>query len=278
MMGEKNFLKRFEINKLLNIAISTAKLHSLRISKINVELRPQLHCFIWGNIGTAKSTILHEIGKGIGIMPIVSLSKANIYGTVDKNTGILNPPTIWDCRNSCLLIDEFSFNTQNHNDLDVINSLLPILENPTIHKRLGFRVNDHEEKDGDLFLKAKNGKLQCKTRFVFIGTSMTDVSTLSSSSNKALISRCLPIPHLPSFEDLEKYSLKELNFFEYKPFKVSEDVVIKEKDYRFLIELLKKKLDNPDRFLRTLGDLCRIFAVLKKHDEELYDLVIHMRT
>lgn len=274
-MKIKTFLNRFELNKILNISISSSKIKKLIVNK---EERPaQLHTILYGAIGSAKSTILYNIGKQINIAPIISMSKANLYGTVDKNTGILNPPTVWDCRNSCLLVDEFSFNTHSYSDLEVINSLLPILVYPLIHKRLGFRVNDIEESDGDLYLKAKNGKLECKTRFVFISTSMADVTNLTSSSNRALISRCLPVPHYPSYEELRKYARGELDFFEYKPYKVNEEIKIKEKDYLFLEEFVSANVKESDFYLRTLNDLCKIFAVLRKHDEDFYRLICNLR-
>lgn len=275
-MGEKKvFYDRNKISELLNIAISTSKIKHLFVR--GIERTAQLHCIIYGDIGTAKSTMLYKIGQNIDMTPIVSMSKANLYGTVDKQTGILNPPTVWDCRNSCLLVDEFGFNTHNYNELEVINALLPILVYPRIHKRLGFRVNDIEEKDGDLFLRAKNGKLECKTRFVFIATTMTNINILDSSSNKAILSRCLPIPHYPSYEDLYKYSGDELTFFEYEPYKVREDIKINDSDYDYLRRFARENVRKPYNYLRTLNDLCKVFAVLRKHDESLYTLICTLR-
>ena len=266
-------VNEFELNKILNIVIASSKINSLQIN--NKKIRPQLHCIIYGGLGGAKSEILLEVGRNINNVPTLSFSKANLYGSVDKVTGIHMPPMLWDCRNSCLLLDDFIFNSRNYKSMEIMQSLLPLLENPRIVKRVGYRCNEVNEKDNDLHLKVKNGVIDCKTRFSLIMNTMTDLRRMSSDYINAFVSRCIVIPHYPTLDDLKRLA-RNGTFYEFSKLNTKKDVIINNKNYNKILEFVECNMRGSDSYLRTIGDCCRIFAVLGRHNEEIYKIIIKL--
>ena len=267
-------INEYQLCKLLNISIATAKIKTLCVD--STYIRPQLHCIIYGALGSGKSNILYEVGEVLKTSPIIDFSRATLFGTIDKNTGMLNTPAIWQCRNSCLLIDEFTFIANSPHSVNMLQGLLPILENPRFIKKVGLRVNDVSEKDKDLFLRVKDGTIDCKTRFVMIIDTMMDLRSRTSQWIDALVSRCLVIPHYPSLDDL-KNLVRGGTFYEFKNYSVDSDIKISKKNYNKIIEIVEANVKKPQAYLRSVGDCCRVFAVLKKHDENIYKLIVRMK-
>ena len=267
-------VNEYQLCKLLNISIATAKIKSLLVD--STYIRPQLHCIIYGALGSGKSSILNEVGERLKISPIIDFSRATLFGTIDKNTGMLNTPAIWQCRNSCLLIDEFTFVSNSPHSIGMLQGLLPILENPRFVKKVGLRINEVNEKDRDLFLRAKDGTIECRTRFVMIIDTMMDLRSRTSEWIDALTSRCLVIPHYPTLDDLKKLA-RDGTFYEFKNYNVQPDVRISKKNYNKIIEIVEAGIKKPQAYLRSVGDCCRVFAVLKKHDESIYKLIVKMK-
>ena len=77
-------VNEYQLCKLLNISIATAKIKSLLVD--STYIRPQLHCIIYGALGSGKSSILNEVGERLKISPIIDFSMATLFGTIDKNT------------------------------------------------------------------------------------------------------------------------------------------------------------------------------------------------
>lgn len=267
-------VNEFELCRLINISIATSKIRELKVG--SEYIRPQLHCIIYGALGSGKSRIINEVGNSLKVHPIIDFSKATLFGSVDKNTGMLNPPVIWQCRNSCLLIDEFTFVSNSPHSISLLQGLLPILEIPRFVKKVGLRINEVSEKDKDLYLKAKDGTIDCKTRFVMILDTMMDLRARHSNWIDALISRCLVIPHYPNLDDLKKLS-RDGTFYEFKDLKVKPVVIIKKKDYAKILEVVESIIKEPQAYLRSVGDCCRVFAVLRRHDENIYRNIVRMK-
>ena len=266
-------INEFELNKMLNIIISSSGISSLQIKER--KIRAQLHCIIYGGLGGAKSEILWEVGKNMNKVPTLSFSQANLYGSVDKMTGIHMPPMLWDCRNSVLLLDDFIFNTKNYKSMNILQSLLPLLEFPRIVKRVGYRCNEVNESDGDLHLKVKDGVIDCKTRFSMVMNTMTDLRRKSSEYIDAFASRCIIIPHYPSLDDLKRLA-RDGTFYEFKKIEVEPHVKIDGKNYSRILNFVESNVKKPDSYLRTVGDCCRVYAVLRRHNEEIYNIIIKL--
>lgn len=260
-----------KLSEIINIVIASSKIQTLKIP--SKKIRAQLHTIIYGGLGGTKTDILWEISKNINLIPTNSFGAPHIYGTVDKMTGIHTPPMVWDCRNSCLLVDDFVFDSKNFKSMNTIQALLPILEHPHISKRIGYRCNEVCEKDEDLYLKVKDGKIDCTTRFSLIMNTMTDLRRLSSHYISAFTSRCLIIPHYPNLDDLRRIA-RGGTFYEFKKINVKKNVEISKKNYNIIINFVDSAIRNPDSYLRTIGDCCRVYAVLGKHNKEIYNTVV----
>ena len=165
-----------DITELINIAIATARIRTLKTP--TKSLRPFMHMIMCGSVGSIKSTILKEVCQALGTQWETNLSSATLLGSVDKSTGITNPPAVWEARNSVLAIDELNLNPHSYDRVH-FNTFLSILENPQYSKKVGYRINDFEEKDKDLYFVARQGRIQVKSRFVFLGNTMTTMLMVS---------------------------------------------------------------------------------------------------
>jgi len=263
-----------QFSKILNIIIASSRMKQLSLP--HRDIRPFIHCLIWGEIGIGKSTILYDIAKERNITPIRALTPAVILGSVDKTTGILNQPIIWENRNNVVLIDEFHLEKNDKAGRGVLNELLVLMENPRYQKSVGYRTNDVDEVDDDLFLKVKNGKILCNTRVSFIIDTMMDIKKKSQMREiYALKSRCITINLCISYDELEEMASGK-HYFRYKKVKIKKKIVkINKKTYEMIKKYARNRLEK-SRYLRVLGDLCRIYAVLGKIDEEIFNIVCEL--
>lgn len=263
-----------DMSKLINISIATANLNSIRTESSNV--RTPMHLLTWGRIGGGKSSMLFKISKEIKRTPYNDLTKATILGAVDKNTGIFIPPAVWLCRNSVLLIDEFHIDKFDSKKRDLLNSLLMLLEYAEITKPIGYRCNNFEEKDGELFCKIKDNTIRCKTKFVFFANTMMNLNKTQMQELIALKSRCVVVPYNPSINELiEKIKGKE--HYNYSKYEIKKkDVFISKKiEGRFLDILIEHKISEID-FMRTFGDMCRVYAVVG-YKKNMFDLLCELK-
>jgi len=255
-----------EFLDLINIAVATAKIEEIKIPYSPYKIRPFMHCIICGLIGTGKSTILNKICDKTGTFPQFNLTSATLLGTVDKTTGIPTVPAVWEARNSVLGIDEFKVSKGDSNRSH-LNNFLSILESPKYVRKIGYRCNDFEEKDGDLFCKIKDGKIMVNSRFVMIASTMMRLDRPQRMIELvALKSRCLIIPHYPSLSDI-KDKLHGIEHYKYKEYIVKKKCVINKTKYNKIVDLVMDSKLNIEDCLRTVGDICRAYAIVKWNDE-----------
>jgi len=227
-----------------------------------------------GRIGSGKSSILFDVGAAINQIPVTGLTRANILGTVDKDTKDFIPPAIWDARNSALLVDEFDVGPKDFSGREALKAMLIIMEKPEYVKRISFAPREYKKKSGGLYCVVKDGKISCKTRFIFFGNTMMNLSRTQMQELKALASRCIVIPYYPSLEDLKRKSRGEPAYIYKKLLPKKKKVVISKKIYNQILAFIENKDVKETRYLRLIGDLCRVYAVVGKIDEELFNLIV----
>jgi len=262
-----------EISLILNTAISTAKIKTLKTPY--ADIRPQMHCILCGDIGSLKSTLLKNISIELKSPMQFNLSSAQLMGSVDKTTGITNLPAVWDCRNSVLCIDEYNCEKQGMTHT-ATQTLLPLLETPKLMKRTGYRTNNIKEVDDDLSLIIEDGKIMINTRFVMIATTMMAIHKKQRMIElEALRTRCVVLPYYPSIDDIRK---RMNNTLEYKciQHKVNPHIKINKKVYSMIDKLIMERKIEPKFYARTFGDLCRAYAV-KKDFNEVADVILNLR-
>lgn len=263
-----------DMSALINIALGSAKLRSLNTPFSSI--RPQIHIMIDGRIGSGKSKILYDVGKAIKQMPVTGLTKANILGTVDADTKEFVFPAVWDARDSALLVDEFDVNVRDYPGRTAIKTMLILMENPEYSKRISFAPKEYKKRTKGLYCIVKDGKISCKTRFIFFGNTMMDISGTRMTELKALASRCIIIPHYPSLEDLKRKARGEPSYIYKKINPKNVDCVISEAVYLDILKYVDSKSVKETKYFRTIGDLCRVYAVIGRIDEHIFNLIIEL--
>jgi hypothetical protein len=220
---------------------------------------------------------LYNVGEVFKLIPSLNIpSKAVLMGSVDKTTGIPIMPMVWQVRNKCMLIDEISIDERNSSQRNSLNILLSLLEKPIYNKSIAYRINDFSEKDKDLHCTMKNGTIDIKTRFCFIGNTMQLIYRKQRMIElEALKSRCLIIPYSPSIDDIKLLMRHELHF-KYKKLVKKQDIKISQKVYDEAEAYLSSKNIEPELFARTFGDILRVFAVVG-WDMEIFEIIIKLR-
>jgi len=259
--------------KFVNYALASSKIKNIKIKQEVGEynLRPNINLFIYGSIGSSKSTLLNQIAeKTKSKAPYTELSFPALIGSVDKMTRQLVIGASWECRNSLLLLDEFNFAKRNKDD---IRALLQLIEGGKYNRKLASFSAPQEEIDEDLYYKFENGEFNIKTRFSLILATMKYPYTSQNQELQALISRSITLPFYPSKEVLKKIA-QGYSIFNYKdksPKK--ENIIINKKDYDYILNYVDKKVEE-NNFLRIVGDCVRIFAIEEEHKTDIYDLII----
>ncbi len=269
-----NFLDSETLSKLINIIIASTKIKEIKLP--HMYLRPSFHTIICGNIGSGKSHLLKQVCEHLKILPITSLTPATFLGTVDKDMKELIPPAIWDYRNTILPIDEYSFDAKKTSDKTNLNILLGLLENPLYRKKMGFRCMNKKYRDKDLYCKVKNNTVEVKTRFSLMMTTMMQLNRLQNQQIIALISRCLIIPFNLSMDEL-KSQAKGRIYYHHKNIKTEDKIIINRLNYDKIIKLVDDNRIQKTSYLRTIGELCRVYAVLGKYNEEMFNLIINLK-
>jgi len=262
------------INKIINIVVASAKIQELKLPHISI--RPQIHCIITGAIGSTKSSLLNDVCKELKLTPLTNVKPSHLSGTVDKTTGNPIVPITWDNRNTVLPIDELHTSKTSSNR-EAIRDLLMMLEFPKFQKRVGYRCNSTKLQDKDLFCRIQDGQILIKTRFVFLATTMMPLHKHQQMIElQALKTRCLILPYYPSLKEL-KLKLSGQEMFKFKKYRPPKKIKISKKDYEIIKETVFNKNLGLTYIMRSVGDLCRIFAVIGKHDFGLYDLILSSR-
>lgn len=273
----KESLNKIILSDFVNLALASSKIKNIKIEQKNqiYHLRPNINLFIYGSIGSSKSTLLNEIALKTGCKyPYTDLSFPALIGSIDKMTRQLIIGASWECKNSLLLLDEFDFSRRNKDD---IRALLQLIEGGRYNRKLASFSAPQEEIDDDLFYKFENGEFNIKTRFSLILATMKYPYTSQSKELQALVSRSICIPFYPTKEELKKIA-EGYPIFNYKNKESNnKEITINNEDYNKILDYIDDKTDETN-FLRILGDCLRIFALEQKHNFKLYDLVVYFGT
>ena len=234
-------------------------------------LRGNMHLFLRADTGSFKSTILKELADYFKVNTMELITNAGLVGTIDKNMNVI-PGEAWRIRNRLLLLDEFNV----EGDSSCIAPLLSLLEDQHYKKAIGRMANEQKEIDGDLYFSVKKGEMMIRTRFSCVVCSMRKIEKTKSVNIEALLSRCVVVPYVLSGPEI-KHVMNGHKLLNIKkcPFKKQFDFTVKAKDYKRIMETVDSYpgLDVLKQYARTVGDCCRAFAVLGKHDDLTYYLI-----
>jgi hypothetical protein len=266
------------ISFLVNTAVATVKIKKLTVMENNgaYNMRPTLHLILSAPVGQLKSTILQQIADTFKREVITEVTRAGLVGSLDNQTFQMIAGAGWESRNSLLLLDEFTFGRKKEG----WEVFLQLLESQRWGKRIGVFSADQSELDGDLYFKVSKGRIDLKTRFACIVATMKNFKMQSAQSFRAFVTRTSPYPFNLTEGDLEKVAQGK-KVFEYQELNPPEEVIIDNKVYRRLIKHVKKGLSKCDKpyirkelFLRSVGDLCRVYAVWGKNDNDFMNNII----
>ncbi len=264
-----------QIERLVGIAIATARIKTLHIP--GKKIRPALHLIICGNFGVGKSTVLEQVCEKFKIVPLMNIKRAALLGSVDKTTGLLQPPAVWTHRKGILPVDEFYFDTRGASSKQDLNALLSLMENSPFTKSIGYRCNNFEERDEDLYCIVNEKGINVKSRFMFFAVTMMPLHRpVKTQEGRAFQSRCIILPYYPTREEIFKLARSEdkINVPDYQIKK--KDVVIEKEQYIRIVDYVDSFKIEEGHIFRTIGDLCRIWAVIG-WDEEIFNLILILR-
>jgi hypothetical protein len=268
-----------DLEQLLGAAIASAKIKRLTLQEAheNFNLRPQIHLILRSPTGSMKSTVLGMISKQLNVPVITETTIPGLVGTVDSDTHQWIPGAAWTARNSMLLLDEFKFD--KHADSYI--PLLALMEDQRYNRRLGLFSVPTEHTDGDLSLIYQNGEVNLKTRFSCVVASMKRFERFSSDFFKAFVNRTIPFEYEFSNEALRGFAEGkfQLNIPDYKP---QPEVFIPRRKYFGFIRFVERTIKTypasqeakAENFLRSIGDVCRLYAATGKEDWDFWRKVI----
>ena len=269
------------INRILNIACSSANIETLLVKEQlkTQQFRPQLHVLLQSRPGALKTTILEEIGRAYNVTPYSYATYAAMIGSIDRTTGQSIPGLVWETRKKPLLLDEFR--TGERGDAGAIDVLLGVLETGHYKRKIAVPCRSIKERDGPLFYRVEDGEIEVQTRFPCIIATMKNLDMARSEKIRALVQRCIPIRYdLP--DEVVDATLQGSTLYHSERHNPPSEVVINRRDYRTIIELAREIRSSDQRFreayARSVGDLCRIFAVLTHHDKKLYRFVCYLKS
>jgi len=242
-------------------------------------LRPQLHVLLLSPPGNFKSTILRQVGEHYGVTPYSNATYAAMIGTIDQLTKQPIPGIIWDCRNRPLLIDEFE-TAKSGDKASALDVLLAALEDQRCKRKTAAFCAPRDEKEGDLFYSVKDGTIEVKTRFAAIIATMRHWERNRSPKIEAIVQRCVPIWYEPDNELCDRI-LDGERIYEPEEYQVPERAVISRGAYETIRKVAEEYRDrNPDFsrvYARAVGDMCRAYAVVGRHDTALYGLICALK-
>jgi hypothetical protein len=119
-----------------------------------------------------------------------------------------------------------------------------------------------------------------KTRFACIVATMKKFEFQRRQAFRAFVTRCVPYMFDLDEKDLEEIAegIKIFNYVEVKP---EEEIIISHNVYRRIMRYVKEGLSacevpwiKKELYLRSIGDLCRVYAVWGKNDNKLMHNVV----
>jgi hypothetical protein len=249
-----------DIYEIMNIVCASARLRELTTPY--ARIRPNLHCILTGTIGVMKSTILYDLCEQLKTTPFTSLTQSAILGSFDKTTGEVFLPAVWEVRDNILPIDEFYVDRYSQGARNALNTLLAVLENPKFRKKVNYRCNDYSKSSKGLYCKMKNGVIDVKTRFSLVMTTMLKLHKYQQMIElEALKTRCLVIPYFPKREEIINNIQRTIDF-KFQKYNVPKKFEVKPNKYQKILDLIKDFRVEPEHIIRTVGDLCRLYAII----------------
>lgn len=266
-----------EISTLINLALASAKLKNLTVYEKHqiFKIRPQIHIILQSATGSGKSTILNQVAERVNLKQSVytNLTFASFVGTIDEQTKLYVPGAAWDSRNSLLLIDEWD----NQSKHQLMNALLQLLENGKFARRLGRTCFSGKLKDGDLFVKpSKDGIIDIRSRFSLILATMHNIWSSPSLTLNALTNRCIPYRFKLSMKELDMIANGQ-QLFKYENLLSDKCNGEIEVNVYNRIRKLCYPLCNEETYLRTIGEICRIYNITHKWNERLFKWIIALK-
>jgi len=271
------------LSLIINLSIASARLRNIEIEepKAIFNMRPQIHTLLSGDPGSNKSTVLTEVAAYFKSRPWNEITEAALIGSVDKQTHQFTEGAAWSSRNSIFVIDEFEFLDSSRHATPLVKKLLSLTEGEQYFKRkTSIQCAPIKEKDGDLFLKVDKGIIEMKTNFSLMLGTMSKLNFMSQQL-QALKTRCIPINWKPDASLILDVAHGE-KIFKYKDLliehgKNAQKCHISCENYMKIVHFVAEKAPPNSLFLRIIGDLCRVFAILKRHDFDVYELIYNMK-
>jgi hypothetical protein len=269
------------LNLLLNLGCASGKVETLTIQEEHKtqSLRPQLHILLQSSPGALKTTILENIGLAHNVRPYSYATYASMIGTINRVTGQIIPGLVWETRKKPLLLDEFR--TGERGDAGAIDVLLGALETGHYKRRIAVQCVPFEEKDGPLYYRAtSNGEIEVQTSFAAVIATMKNLEMSRSDKVKALVSRCIRVRY--QLEDtVVDAALQGATLYHPEQLNPPQSFCISKRDYQQILSIAKDLRTHcpglKENYTRAVGDMCRIFAILGRHDEQLYKLVCYLK-
>jgi hypothetical protein len=201
-----------------------------------------------------------------------------MIGTLNRVTGQIIPGLVWETRRKPLLLDEFR--TGERGDAGAIDVLLGVLEHGHYKRRIAVQCQPFEEKEGTLYYRAKNGEIEVQTSFPCIIATMKNLEMSRSDKVDALVARCIPVRYRLEDEVVDA-ALQGATLYHSKEINPPRSFSISKRDYRRILSIASDLRNQypklRESYARAIGDMGRIYAILGRHDEELYRLVCFLK-
>lgn len=259
------------IERLVNLSIASAKIEKINIKQkkgVWSGLYPPISIYICAKYGSLKSTMLQALSD-VTKQPILKkVTAAGLVGTItDDGGGMISP--VWEHRNLVMAIDEF--NAVGDSAAETKQALLDIIEKGVYSKVIGRKAKNKVDKsDGDLYYRIEEGQISFKTRCGAVICTM--VKHQADTFHLALLSRCIPVTY--EIDDPDMIFNGEVKF-KFKKLKVKKEVDISLKDWNIITKAAKDY--SGDDIVRTASMLARVYAVIGKHDDTLYQIICGLR-
>jgi hypothetical protein len=267
--------------KLLNVACHTPRIEELTIQRKNKEtfqIKPTIHIVLSQPYGTFKTTLYSILSGSYGYKehPFVYVSKvtaAGIQGSIDQKSREVVCPLPYEAKHGTLFIDEF--NPKPEEARDVTNAFLEFLEYETVNKRIGYKVKKDTVDEARQF-SVQGGFLKYwGLRENVIIATMRNIRKSHETFYRAFLSRCVPI--------VVQWKIKDMKAIDDDPSKLFKRICFDVKPKRFVpFEDYKQIRDFVDKYegylkvgdyFRTVNDCVRAFAVIGRHDFDLYEYI-----
>lgn len=268
------------LNMMLNLSCHSASLEPMNIAKKRGyrKERSQINVFVQAPFGEFKSTIFNYVSQHYLSVVLTDISFPKLVGSFDVKSRTVIPSACWEYRNKTIILDEFYFRE------GIINALLGLMEGGEYSRAMARNLlKTTNRKDGDLYFKcSKTGWIKVKTRCNWIIGTMHNVVNVPYVTYDALISRCIPI-YYKLFPNQFTEILEGTHEL-FTPLKFSEPLMqIEWDDVEYVWNViadsdLAKYSYKYNLMPRTLGDCLRCYNIKGKHDVDLYEFIISMKS